>query len=1759
MSAGLYMVRVCAVVFCLSALALASPGEGWGAERIELVSRALPGMVSETGASTSNYPTTGFDTGRSMVSADGRYAVFLSLSTNLVAGQVDTNSANDVFLHDRVNGTTQLVSHTGAGAGVAGNGASQSPSISADGRYVAFSSFANNLITGVGDFNNNEDVFLFDRDTGALTLISHTGISNTTPVTERSSTPMISADGNWVVFTSRGQNLMANQNSNFSTSEDIFLWQRSINKNTLVSHASTDPATDGNRTSIFSVVSSDGSRVAYVSSATNLVTGVTDTNSKTDVFLWERAANTSQLVSRASTSATTAGNSASTLPYLSADGDVLFLSDGTNHVAGQVDTNAGNDAFLFERSTGSIRLVSRSFLSATTAGSGIVAEAVLSSDGGWVAFSSPGTNYVPGQLDTNAATDVFLWYRAGGSVELVSRRAGTTVTASATPATATAGVAISPDGSRVAYVSRGTELAAGQADTFGLADLFLFDRNAGTNTLVSSAEGSATVPADGASKTPLFSADGQWLAFVSLAPNLIPGAIDSNSADDVLLHKEADGSITLVSRRAASLPSDTAPGPSTLYFIPGFGFTPTASLSADGRYAVFVSDGDRLVPGQVDRNLGSDVFHYDRQTGAITLVSRAQGTTATTGNGLSQAPALSADGRWITFYSSATNLVPGATDTNSADDVFLWDSQTGVMTLVSHIAGSLTTAGRGLSPSISSDGSWVVFNSSGTNLVSGQSDASSFSSDAFLWERATGAITLVSHGTSFLAAVGGVTDTWMSADGSFVAFLTNANNVISGQIDTSSSYDLFLWNRATGSVFLVSHSSTSTVTAVSASAAHLSADGNWLAFSSTATNVVAGLSDTNSQADLFLYDRRNGVKWPVSRSAASGSITANSASQGVMLNRDGSRLVFLSRATNLVSGVTDFNGGNDVFVYDRITGQIALASHTPASTTTAGNGAAVKVGISADGSKVVFLSAATDLVTGQTDVASTNDLFLYDVATRNVSLLSHRATSATAGLAVSAEIGALSTDGSVIGFSTPDSNVVANDHNGRYDVFLWINESGTDLEISKTDGLSSAVPGQTVTYLITVRNLGQVPVAGATVTDSFPAAFQGVSWTCAAAGGASCAASGAGSLAQGVNLPANSMVTFTVTGTVSPDATGTLVNTATVALPSGIPDLNLVNNTSTDSTTLTPQANLTSALTDAPDPVVRGGLLTYTVSVQNAGPSTAAAVTLTHTLPLGVAFVGASGTGWTCGYAASTVTCTRPSLAPGSAPAVSVQVIAPVTAGASTLTSTADVTSATPDPVATNGSITQTSVTQPSILVGPEGARTTTEAGGTAFFSVVLGSAPLAPVTVSFVSSNMEEGTVSPGSVTFTSANWISAQMVTVDGIDDAYDDGDVAYTILTSVSSSDPGYAGIDPADVPVTNQDDDTAGITVTAAEGLTTTEAGGTATFIVVLNARPRADVTIPLTVSDDEEGTVEPEALTFTTDTWNVPQTVTVTGVDDDYDDGEVESTIATGATVSTDAAWAGIDPADVTFTNEDDDTAGIEVAPTEGLVTTEGGGTATFTVVLTARPTADVTIALESSDAEEGQPSPAILTFTTDDWSTPQTVTVTGQDDDFRDGDAAYTITLHPAQSEDAAFAGIDPADVTATNRDDNYEGVFYTVTPCRLVDTRQPGHGPALQNNQVAVAQVHGVCGIPPTARAVAMNLTFTGAGQPGTVLVYPGDLTQPPVAEYLWIRAGNVSLSLSTIMKLGADGTLAIQPKLKAPKLNPTVHIVLDVTGYFE
>ncbi len=196
-----------------------------------------------------------------------------------------------------------------------------------------------------------------------------------------------------------------------------------------------------------------------------------------------------------------------------------------------------------------------------------------------------------------------------------------------------------------------------------------------------------------------------------------------------------------------------------------------------------------------------------------------------------------------------------------------------------------------------------------------------------------------------------------------------------------------------------------------------------------------------------------------------------------------------------------------------------------------------------------------------------------------------------------------------------------------------------------------------------------------------------------------------------------------------------------------------------------------------------------------------------------------------------------------------------------------------------------------AIVISAASGTSTTEAAGTVTFDVALSVAPDAfeTVSVGISSSDTGEGTVSPTLLTFTDT---TAQTVTVTGVNDFVVDGDVSYTITATMSST-TGTSTFTDATLPLTNTDDD-GGVTVSAISG-DTTELGGTATFTVVLDSEPTADVTIGLTSSDITEGTVAPASLTFTAGAagnWATPQTVTVTGVDDTVTDGRSPYSIVT---------------------------------------------------------------------------------------------------------------------------------------------------------------------------------------------------------------------------------------------------------------------------
>jgi len=354
----------------------------------------------------------------------------------------------------------------------------------------------------------------------------------------------------------------------------------------------------------------------------------------------------------------------------------------------------------------------------------------------------------------------------------------------------------------------------------------------------------------------------------------------------------------------------------------------------------------------------------------------------------------------------------------------------------------------------------------------------------------------------------------------------------------------------------------------------------------------------------------------------------------------------------------------------------------------------------------------------------------------------------------------------------------------------------------------------------------------------------------------------------------------------------------------------------------------------------------------------------------------------------------------------------------------------------------------------------TTEGGTTATFSLRLNSQPKDDVAIALTSGMPEEASVTPALLTFTKENWKSPQVVSVTGKNDDSADGSPLFFVRTGIAmSSDVEYV-LDPPDIQVTNQDDDSAGVQVLMAKGidplspnkLVTDENGSTATFTVALTSKPKGDVKITLSSSNTKEGTVSPATLTFTDVNFRAPQTVTVTGVQDDVVvDGNQPFSINIGAASSDDADFNGKFASQVSVTNRDDDSAGVIVTPTSNLVTSEAGKTDTFTVRLQSKPSEPVTIAISSNNPNEGKPNVSSVTFTSANWNANQVITVLGQNDDgVADGNATYKIILAPAQSKDPNYSGKpDPADVTVTNLDKDSPGI--PVMPTAGLTTKENG------------------------------------------------------------------------------------------------------------
>ena len=332
----------------------------------------------------------------------------------------------------------------------------------------------------------------------------------------------------------------------------------------------------------------------------------------------------------------------------------------------------------------------------------------------------------------------------------------------------------------------------------------------------------------------------------------------------------------------------------------------------------------------------------------------------------------------------------------------------------------------------------------------------------------------------------------------------------------------------------------------------------------------------------------------------------------------------------------------------------------------------------------------------------------------------------------------------------------------------------------------------------------------------------------------------------------------------------------------------------------------------------------------------------------------------------------------------------------------------------------------------------TTEDGGLAFFNAKLNSEPTSDVTLNFNSQNQNEGIPNVSSLIFNRENWSTPQMVFIKGQDDLINDGNQAYSIVFNTTGSiDSTYAKIIPKTVDVINIDNDRAGITLNIISNQTT-EGGGTASFNMLLDTQPTADVSVNFDTSNPNEGVPDIKKLIFTEGNWSIPQVVTITGVNDYIIDGTQDYDITFSTTTSEDSIYQKIIPDNIHLVNADNDFKGITVSPISND-TTEAGGTASFSIILNTQPEANVSLSYNSSNLDEGILSNSNIIFTSENWSLSRTVILTGVDDYIEDGNCYYSIIFNPSISDDSNYNSITPDNITVTNIDNDSSG--YTVSP----------------------------------------------------------------------------------------------------------------------
>lgn len=443
------------------------------------------------------------------------------------------------------------------------------------------------------------------------------------------------------------------------------------------------------------------------------------------------------------------------------------------------------------------------------------------------------------------------------------------------------------------------------------------------------------------------------------------------------------------------------------------------------------------------------------------------------------------------------------------------------------------------------------------------------------------------------------------------------------------------------------------------------------------------------------------------------------------------------------------------------------------------------------------------------------------------------------------------------------------------------------------------------------------------------------------------------------------------------------------------------------------------------------------------------------------------------------------------------------------------------------------------LVVAENGGNTiVNESGASDSFSVVLSEQPDSDVVLTITGLNAAEATADFAILTFTPITWNTAQIVTITGVDDPFVDGNKTMNGIISVNdaASDILYRGAPDQTVSIVNQDNEVVGLIVSESGGTTlVSEAAGIDTVTFRLIDRPLSNVAFSVQVSDSTEASALPTTLTFTTANWNTPQVVTITGVDDDFVDGNISSLLRISVIpAQSDNAFDSMPDTTVNIVTTDTEVAGFLILETAGgTVVNESGTTDTLSVRLSAKPESNVVFNISASDTGEATAGPAVLTFTPVNWNVSQLVTITGVNDLLFDGSqtSQLTVAVNAANSQDA-FDALLPSLIVVTTTDDEPSPPTVIGPPA---DTRT--HFPIFVWT--------------PVAGAISYDVWVTNLKAPNSPVIYTTvtgtSLTSPiplEIAQHrVWVKA-NLSTGISTpwsaFRKFDVRTPPAVQPLVR-------------------